>query len=100
MGFLFFKTAKEKEREARREKRHALRKAEGAVDEVTERIKKMETDAEAEWDRARDGPPHVARQPGERAPRAKVQPRTASKTHHPASAGRIWDTSSLDNRPR
>ena len=54
MGFLFFKTAKEKEREARREKRHAIRKAEGAVDEVTERIKKMERDAEAEWDRAKE----------------------------------------------
>ena len=28
MGFLFFKTKKEKEREERREKRHALRRAE------------------------------------------------------------------------
>ena len=54
MGFLFFKTGKEKEREERREKRHALRKAEGAVDEVTERIKKMEKDAEAEWERAKE----------------------------------------------
>ena len=54
MGFLFFKTAKEKERAERRERRHALRKAEGAVDEVSERIKKMEKDAESEWDRARD----------------------------------------------
>ena len=54
MGFLFFKTAKEKEREERREKRHAIRKAEGAVDEVTERIKKMEKDAEAEWERAKE----------------------------------------------
>ncbi|MBO7236983.1 MAG: Snf7 family protein [Kiritimatiellae bacterium] len=54
MGFLFFKTAKEKERAERRERRHALRKAEGAVDEVTERIRKMEKDAEAEWARARE----------------------------------------------
>lgn len=54
MGFLFFKTAKEKERAERRERRHALRKAEGAVDEVTERIKRMEKDAEAEWARARE----------------------------------------------
>lgn len=54
MGFLFFKTSKEKERAERREKRHALRKAEGAVDEVTERIKKMEKDAEAEWNRAKE----------------------------------------------
>ena len=54
MGFLFFKTKKEKDREERREKRHALRRAEGTVEEVTERIKRMEKDAEAEWDRARE----------------------------------------------
>ena len=54
MGFLFFKTAKEKDRAERREKRHALRKAEGAVEEVAERIAKMEKDAEAEWSRARE----------------------------------------------
>ena len=54
MGFLFFKSKKEIERAERREKRHALRKAEGAVDEVTERIKRMEKDAEAEWNRARE----------------------------------------------
>ena len=54
MGFLFFKTGKEKERAERREKRHALRRAEGAIDEVVERIKRMEKDAEAEWERARE----------------------------------------------
>ena len=54
MGFLFFKTKKEKERAERREKRHALRKAEGAIDEVSERIKRMEKDAEAEWERAKE----------------------------------------------
>lgn len=54
MGFLFFKTAKEKERAERREKRHALRRAEGVIDDVVERIKKMEKDAEAEWARAKD----------------------------------------------
>ena len=54
MGFLFFKTGKEKERAERREKRHALRRAEGAIDEVVERIKRMEKDAETEWDRARE----------------------------------------------
>ena len=54
MGFLFFKSKKEIERAERREKRHALRKAESAVDEVTERIKRMEKDAEAEWNRARE----------------------------------------------
>ena len=54
MGFLFFKTGKEKERAERREKRHALRRAEGAIDEVVERIKRMEKDAETEWERARE----------------------------------------------
>ena len=54
MGFLFFRTKKERERAERREKRHALRKAEGAIDEVSERIKRMEKDAEAEWERARE----------------------------------------------
>jgi len=54
MGFLFFKTKKEKEREERREKRHALRRAEGTVEEVTARIARMEKDAEAEWGRARE----------------------------------------------
>ena len=54
MGFLFFHTKKEKARMERREKRHALRQAEGAVDEVSERIKRMEKDADAEWERARE----------------------------------------------
>ena len=54
MGFLFFRGKKEKERQERRDKRHALRKAEGAVDEVAERIKRMEKDAEAEWERAKE----------------------------------------------
>ena len=54
MGFLFFRTTKEKERAERREKRHALRQAEGTIDEVTERIKRMEKDADAEWERAKE----------------------------------------------
>ena len=54
MGFLFFRGKKEKERAERREKRHALRRAEGAIDEVVERIKRMEKDAETEWERARE----------------------------------------------
>ena len=54
MGFLFFKTQKERERADRREKRHALRRAEGTIDEVAERIKRMEKDADAEWERARE----------------------------------------------
>ena len=52
MGFLFFRSKKEKERAERREKRHALRRAEGAIDEVVDRIKRMEKDAEADWERA------------------------------------------------
>lgn len=54
MGFLFFRGKKEKERAVRREKRHALRRAESTIDEVTERIKKMEKDADAEWAKARE----------------------------------------------
>jgi hypothetical protein len=54
MGFLFFKTAKEKDREQRREKRHALRRAEGVIDDVAERIKKMEKDSDDEWARAKE----------------------------------------------
>ena len=54
MGFWIFKSKKEKERAERREKRHALRRAEGAIDEVVERIKRMEKDADAEWERARE----------------------------------------------
>jgi hypothetical protein len=54
MGFLFFKTAKEKESAERREKRHALRRAEGVIDDVVERIKKMEKDSDAEWARAKE----------------------------------------------
>jgi len=54
MGFLFFRGKKEKERAERREKRHALRRAEGTIDEVEERIKRMEKDADAEWERAKE----------------------------------------------
>ena len=54
MGFLFFRTKKDKERAERREKRHALRQAEGTIDEVSERIKRMEKDADAEWERAKE----------------------------------------------
>ena len=53
MGFLFFKSKKEKEREERRERRHALRRAETTVEEVNERIKRMEKEADAEWERAK-----------------------------------------------
>ena len=54
MGFAFFKSKREKEREARKARRQALRRAEGAIDEVEERIKRMEKEAEADWGRARE----------------------------------------------
>lgn len=54
MGFLFFKTKKEKEREARRERRRAMRHAEGTMDGVAEQIRKLEAEADAEWERAKE----------------------------------------------
>ncbi len=54
MGFWIFKTRKEKEREARKARRQALRRAEGAVDEVTDRAKRMEKEAAADWERAKE----------------------------------------------
>ena len=54
MGFLFFRSKKEKEREARREKRHALRRAEGTIEEVTARVARMEKEADADWERAKE----------------------------------------------
>lgn len=54
MGFWIFKSKKEKEREARKARRQALRHAEGAVDEVTERAKRMEKEANADWERAKE----------------------------------------------
>jgi len=53
MGFWIFKTKKEKEREARKARRQALRHAEGAVDEVNERAKRMEKEAATDWERAK-----------------------------------------------
>ena len=54
MGFLFFKSSKEKEREARRERRRALRRAESTMEGVADQIRKLEKDADAEWERARE----------------------------------------------
>lgn len=54
MGFWIFKSKKEKEREARKARRQALRRAEGAVDEVTDRAKRMEKEANADWERAKE----------------------------------------------
>jgi len=53
MGMLF-KSKKERERDDRRERRRAFRKAENAVDEVQSRIKQMDKKAKTQWDGARE----------------------------------------------
>jgi len=54
MAFLFIKTKKEKAREARKDRRRAYRQAENAAQDVRDRIKRMEKDAGADWQKARD----------------------------------------------
>ena len=54
MAFLFIKTKKEKERAVRKDRRRAYRQAENAVQDVKDRAKRMEKDADAEWQKARD----------------------------------------------
>ena len=54
MGFLFFKTKKERERQMRKDRRRAFRQAENAVLEVKDRAKRMEKDADADWQKARE----------------------------------------------
>jgi len=55
MSFLkYFMFPGARRRAERRERRHALRGAEGAIDGVVERIRRMERDAAAEWNRARE----------------------------------------------
>jgi len=54
MGFLFFKTKRERERRIRKDRRRAFRQAENAVLEVKDRVKRMEKDADAEWQKARE----------------------------------------------
>lgn len=53
MSFLF-KSSKERERDARKERRRAFRQAEGALDDLKERIKSMERDAKKAWEAARE----------------------------------------------
>jgi hypothetical protein len=53
MGRLF-KSKKERERDDRRERRRAFRKAENAVDDVKDRIREMEKKAKVQWDGARE----------------------------------------------
>ena len=54
MAFLFFKSKKERARKLRKERRQAYRQAENAVLDVKDRIKRMEKDASAEWQKARE----------------------------------------------
>jgi hypothetical protein len=54
MAFLFFKTKKEREREIRKDRRRAYRQAENSIQDVKDRVKRMEKDAAAEWQKARD----------------------------------------------
>ena len=54
MAFLFIKTKKEKERAVRKERRRAYRQAENAVQDVKDRIKRMEKEAGADWQKARE----------------------------------------------
>lgn len=54
MAFLFIKTKKEKAREARKDRRRAYRQAENAIQDVKDRIKRMEKDADTDWQKARD----------------------------------------------
>jgi hypothetical protein len=51
---ILFKSKKERERQDRRDRRHAFRQAESAVDEVKDRIKQMGRDADKQWTQARD----------------------------------------------
>lgn len=54
MAFLFIKTGKEKAREARKDRRRAFRHAENAIQDVKDRAKRMEKDADADWQKARE----------------------------------------------
>jgi hypothetical protein len=54
MGFLFFKSRKERERIAKRKRRKAFRQAENSVLDVKDRIKRMEKEASADWKKAKE----------------------------------------------
>lgn len=53
MGKLF-KTKKEREQRKRKERRRAFRQAENAVEDVKDRIKQMDKDAQKQWEEARE----------------------------------------------
>ncbi|MEX0321477.1 MAG: hypothetical protein AB3N63_04920 [Puniceicoccaceae bacterium] len=61
MSFLF-RSKKQRERDARKERRRAFRQAENAIDDVKERVRRLEKDASREWEAAK-----VAAQKGEEA---------------------------------
>ena len=52
MGMLF-KSKREREKDQRRERRHAFRKAENAIENVQDRIKTLEKKSKEQWDKAR-----------------------------------------------
>ena len=49
-----FKSRKQREKDARREQRHAFRQAENAIEDVKDRIHRMEKDSGKIWDQARE----------------------------------------------
>lgn len=52
MSFLF-RTNKQREKDARKERRRAFRQAENAIDEVKERMRRLEREAGKEWETAK-----------------------------------------------
>jgi len=62
MGFLFFKSKRERERVAKRKRRKAFRQGENSVQDVKDRIKRMEKEASNDWKKAKE-----AMQSGEKA---------------------------------
>lgn len=51
---ILFKSKQEREKESRKEKRQAFRKAENAIDDVKERIKDLQRGAKKQWEQARE----------------------------------------------
>lgn len=49
-----FKSRKQREKDARRERRHAFRQAENAIDDVKEHVKRMEKESTLQWAEARE----------------------------------------------
>lgn len=49
-----FKSKKQRERDARKERRRAFRQAENAVDDVKQRIQRLDKEASQQWEQARE----------------------------------------------